>query len=111
MTEAEPFSRVVRVDALPREGQTVTIEASPAEREALASFYKLPAIEALTATLRARAAGTRRRARDGRGPRRTDPDLRRLARAVRGDGRRGRRRAVRARAGGGIWPAGGGAKR
>ena len=52
MTEAMPFSRVVRVDALPREGQLVTIEATPAEREALASFYKLPAIAALTATLR-----------------------------------------------------------
>jgi uncharacterized metal-binding protein YceD (DUF177 family) len=52
MTEAMPFSRVVRVDALPREGQVVTIEANPTEREALASFYKLPAIAALTATLR-----------------------------------------------------------
>ena len=51
MTEAMPFSRVVRVDALPREGQIVTIEATPAEREALGSFYKLPAIAALTATL------------------------------------------------------------
>ena len=52
MTEARPFSRVVRVDAIPREGQTVTIEAAPAEREALASFYDLPAVAALTATLR-----------------------------------------------------------
>lgn len=52
MTEASPFSRVARIDALPREGQTVTIEAAPAEREALASLYKLPAIAALTATLR-----------------------------------------------------------
>jgi uncharacterized metal-binding protein YceD (DUF177 family) len=52
MTEARPFSRVVRVDALSREGQTVTIEATPAEREALASFFELPAIAALTATLR-----------------------------------------------------------
>ena len=52
MTEAKPFSRVVRVDALPREGQTVTIEATSAEREALASFFELPAIAALTATLR-----------------------------------------------------------
>ena len=52
MTKAAPFSRVVRVDALPPEGQTVTIEATPAEREALASFYELPAIAALTATLR-----------------------------------------------------------
>lgn len=52
MTEETLFSRVVRVDALPRDGQVVTLEASPAEREALASFYKLPAIAALTATLR-----------------------------------------------------------
>jgi uncharacterized protein DUF177 involved in 23S rRNA accumulation len=52
MAEAMPFSRVVRVDALPRDGQMLTIEATPAEREALASFYKLPAIAALTATLR-----------------------------------------------------------
>ena len=52
MTEARPFSRVVRVDALPQDGQTVTIEATPAEREALASVFELPAIAALTATLR-----------------------------------------------------------
>jgi uncharacterized metal-binding protein YceD (DUF177 family) len=41
----------VRVDSLPREGELVTIEATPTEREALASFYELPAIAALTATL------------------------------------------------------------
>lgn len=52
MIEAIPFSRPVRVDALPREGQTVTIEATSAERQALASFFELPAIAALTATLR-----------------------------------------------------------
>ncbi len=52
MTEERLFSRAVRVDAIPRDGQVVTVEASPAEREALASFYKLPAIAALTATLR-----------------------------------------------------------
>jgi uncharacterized protein DUF177 involved in 23S rRNA accumulation len=52
MTEAAPFSRVVRVDALPREGETVAVEASPAEREALAAFLGLPAIGVLTATLR-----------------------------------------------------------
>ncbi len=57
MTEAGPLTRIVRVDALPREGQTVTIEASPVEREALASLYKLPAIAALTATLRVEPAG------------------------------------------------------
>ena len=51
MTEAAPFSRLARVDALRPEGQTVTVEASPAEREALASFLALPAIAVLTATL------------------------------------------------------------
>ncbi len=51
MTEAMPFSRVARVDSLPREGEVVTIEATPTEREALASFYVLPAIAALKATL------------------------------------------------------------
>jgi hypothetical protein len=57
MTEAGPLTRLVRVDALPQEGRIVTIEASPAEREALASLYKLPAIAALTATLRLDPAG------------------------------------------------------
>ena len=52
MAEERLFSRLVRVDALPREGQVMTIEANPAERGELASFYKLPAIAALTATLR-----------------------------------------------------------
>ncbi len=52
MTEERLFSRLVRVDALPREGQVVTIDATPPEREELASFYRLPAIAALTATLR-----------------------------------------------------------
>ncbi len=51
MTEAGPFTRMARIDALPRDGQTVTIEASPAEREALAALFKLPAIAVLTATL------------------------------------------------------------
>ncbi len=57
MTEAQPLSRVVRIDALPHEGQTVTIEASAAEREALAKLYDLPAIQALTATLRVEPDG------------------------------------------------------
>lgn len=52
MTEGKPFSRVVRIDAIPREGQVIAIEAAPAEREELASFYRLPAIAALTAMLR-----------------------------------------------------------
>ena len=57
MTEAQPLTRVVRIEALPMEGQTVTIEASAAEREALAKLYDLPAIAALTATLRVEPAG------------------------------------------------------
>jgi uncharacterized metal-binding protein YceD (DUF177 family) len=52
MTDERLFSRLVRVDHLPREGQVVTIEATSAEREGLASFYRLPDIAALTATLR-----------------------------------------------------------
>jgi uncharacterized metal-binding protein YceD (DUF177 family) len=52
MTEESLFSRVVRVDHLPREGQVVTIEANPVERKELASFYRLPDIAALTAMLR-----------------------------------------------------------
>jgi uncharacterized metal-binding protein YceD (DUF177 family) len=57
MTEAGPLSRVVRIDALPKEGQSVTIEASAPEREALAKLYDLPAIAALTAELRVEPAG------------------------------------------------------
>ncbi|HEX9167362.1 MAG TPA: DUF177 domain-containing protein [Roseiarcus sp.] len=57
MTEAGPLTRVARVDALPKEGQTVTIEASPAEREALASVYGLPEIAVLTAILRLEPVG------------------------------------------------------
>ena len=52
----EPFNRVIRVDALPRDGETFAIEASPAERVALAAALGLPSIEALTATLTARRA-------------------------------------------------------
>jgi hypothetical protein len=48
---SEPFSRIVRVDTIPRDGQTIAIEASPAEREALAALYRLPSIEALSAEL------------------------------------------------------------
>ena len=59
MAEATSFSRLVRVESLPREGQVVTIEATPTERDALASFYKLPAIAALTARLRLEPWGRR----------------------------------------------------
>ena len=57
MTPSEPFSRVVRVDGLPKDGQTLEIEANRAEREALAALYKVPAIETLTATLSLRRSG------------------------------------------------------
>ena len=52
----EPFSRVVRVEALPRDGETLAIEANPAERQALAAFLRLPSIERLSATLTVRRA-------------------------------------------------------
>ena len=51
-----PFSRIIRVDTLPRDGETFVIEASPAEREALAAFLGLASIEALNATLTATRA-------------------------------------------------------
>ncbi len=54
----QPFSRVVRVDSLPKEGQTVTIEANAAERKALAAFLKLPSIEALGASLALMRSGS-----------------------------------------------------
>jgi Large ribosomal RNA subunit accumulation protein YceD len=55
--ESTPFRRVVRVDAIPQDGQTLTIEAGPSEREGLALLYGIPAIAALTATLRLERAG------------------------------------------------------
>jgi hypothetical protein len=57
MTESAPFGRAVRVDAIPQDGQALAIEASPSEREALALLYRIPAIAALTATLRLERAG------------------------------------------------------
>jgi len=48
--QEEPFSRVIRVEAVPRDGRTVTIEANAAERRALAALLKLPSIESLRAT-------------------------------------------------------------
>jgi hypothetical protein len=57
MTDSAPFRRIVRVDALPEDGQTLTIEANASEREALATLYAVPAIAALTATLRLERAG------------------------------------------------------
>ena len=60
MTAAAAFHRPIRVDALPPNGLTQTIEANPAERAALAALNGLPAIASLTATLT-----VRRRGRDG----------------------------------------------
>ena len=49
--QEDHFSRLFRVDALPKEGQRARIEANAAEREALAAFFNLPSIEALVASL------------------------------------------------------------
>jgi uncharacterized metal-binding protein YceD (DUF177 family) len=57
MTDAPPFSRLFRVDALPAEGRIETIEASPDERAALAALNRLPAIAGLTATFAIRRGG------------------------------------------------------
>ncbi len=51
------FSRPVRVEALPKDGLTQTIEADPAERAALAALNGLPGIAKLTATFVLRRAG------------------------------------------------------
>jgi hypothetical protein len=53
---SEPFSRIIRVDALPRDGERFSLEANASEREALAAFLKLPSIEALNATLTVKRA-------------------------------------------------------
>ncbi len=53
---APEFSRIVRADAVHREGEVVqTIEATPAEREALAERFELESIDRLTATVRLRS--------------------------------------------------------
>ena len=57
MIDAPPFSRLFRVDALPAEGQSVTIEASPEERATLAALNHLPAIASLAATFATRRGG------------------------------------------------------
>ena len=71
MTEEKLFSRLVRVDALPREGQVVTIEATPAEREALASFYQASGHRRLDGDVAPRPLGQGWGARYRRCPRRT----------------------------------------
>ena len=57
MTDAPPFSRRVRIDALPADGLTQTIEASPEERAALAAINRLPAIASVTANFTVRRSG------------------------------------------------------
>ncbi|MGO4869464.1 MAG: YceD family protein [Roseiarcus sp.] len=57
MTTEVLFSRPVRVEALPKEGLTQTIEANPAERAALAELNGLPGIAKLTATFVLKRAG------------------------------------------------------
>jgi Large ribosomal RNA subunit accumulation protein YceD len=47
---AETFSRPVKVEAIPRDGQETTIEADPAERAALAAFNGLPSVGKFIAT-------------------------------------------------------------
>ena len=53
---SEPFSRIVRIDTVSSDGQTFEIEASPAERGALAQAYKLASVESLRATLEVKRA-------------------------------------------------------
>ncbi len=57
MTTEVLFSRPVRVEALPKDGLTQTIEANPVERAALAALNGLPGIAKLTATFVLRRAG------------------------------------------------------
>jgi len=57
MTDANPFVRVVRVDALPKDGLAQIIEANAAERAALARLNDLVGITSLKADLRLIRAG------------------------------------------------------
>jgi uncharacterized metal-binding protein YceD (DUF177 family) len=57
MSGAPPFSRPVRVDALPADGVTQTIVADADERAALAALNHLPAIAKLTASFTLRRNG------------------------------------------------------
>jgi hypothetical protein len=51
VTPSEPLSRPIAVDALPRDGQVVRIEADAAERAALAALNGLPEIASFAARL------------------------------------------------------------
>jgi Large ribosomal RNA subunit accumulation protein YceD len=57
MVESPPFSRPVRVESIPQDGVEQTIEASEAERAALAKLNGLPAIGRLTAKFALRRVG------------------------------------------------------
>jgi uncharacterized metal-binding protein YceD (DUF177 family) len=57
MSAAPPFSRPLRVDALPGKGATQSIEADADERAALAKLNHLPAIASLSATFRLSPGG------------------------------------------------------
>lgn len=58
--DALPLSRLVPVDRLPARGEAVRVEATEAERAALAEAFKLPAIHALVGEFR--VGGDTRRA-------------------------------------------------
>jgi hypothetical protein len=57
MSAPAPFSRPIRVEAIPREGLEKRIEADEAERKALAAANRLPAIGKLVATFSLRRGG------------------------------------------------------
>jgi len=57
MSAAPPFSRPLRVDALPGKGATQSIEADADERTALAKLNHLPAIASLSATFKLSRSG------------------------------------------------------
>jgi Large ribosomal RNA subunit accumulation protein YceD len=54
---SEPFSRPIRVEAIPRDGLEKRIEADEAERAAIAAFNRLPAVGKLAATFTLRHGG------------------------------------------------------
>ena len=57
MSDANPFVRLVRVDALPKDAMSQVIEANAAERAALATLNGLVGIASLKADLRLTRAG------------------------------------------------------
>lgn len=81
------FSRIIRVDSIPEEGQTVALEATAAERKALADLHELPSIEALTASLTLEPAPRGAVRVTGAVHARLNSDLRGVARPVSGDHR------------------------